>query len=63
MSEAQFQRKTVYVEGQSVELWSLPAADFSCQPEDIRHYIAGQRWDLVFNALYYLAGAIEEGAA
>jgi hypothetical protein len=29
----------------------------------VKYYIASERWDLVFNALCYLAGAVEEGAA
>ena len=61
--QAQLQRKTVYVDGESLELWSPPSADFSCRPDDIRDYVAAQRWDLVFNALCYLAGAVEEGLA
>jgi hypothetical protein len=60
---AALQRKTVYVDGESVELWSPPHADFSCRPDDVKYYIASERWDLVFNALCYLAGAVEEGAA
>lgn len=60
---ADIRRSTVFVEGKSLELWSLPTGDFSCQPEYIRQYIAGERWDLVFNALYYLAGAVDEGGA
>jgi hypothetical protein len=63
MMDVRIERRTFYVEGQSLELWSVPSADFSCQPEDIRDYIAGQRWDLVYNALYHLAGAVEEGLA
>ena len=61
--ETQLNRTTVYVEGESLELWSPAAATFSCQPEDIRRYIRDDRWDLVFNALCYLTGAVEEGAA
>jgi len=61
--ETQFNRKTVCIEGESLELWSPTSFEFSCQPDDIRRYIAGRRWDLVFNALCYLAGAVEEGAA
>ncbi|MGH6894668.1 MAG: hypothetical protein ACREEP_20670, partial [Dongiaceae bacterium] len=61
--EAMLQRKTVYVDGQSLELWSPPTADFSCRPQDLRSYVTSERWDLVFNALCYLAGAVEEGLA
>ena len=61
--EAALERKTVYVDGQSLELWSEPTADFSCRPEDLRCFIAHERWDLVFNALCYLGGAVEEGIA
>jgi len=61
--EPALQRKTVYVDGESLELWSPPNAAFSCRPDDVRFYIASERWDLVFNALCYLAGAVEEGIA
>jgi hypothetical protein len=53
----------MYVEGELLELWRQPVEDFSCHPDDIRRYIGGERWDLVFNALCYLAGAVEEGLA
>ncbi len=59
----QLQRTTVYVRGAPLELWSTPAADFSCLPADLRRYVEAGRWDLVFNALCYLTGAIEEGLA
>jgi hypothetical protein len=55
--------RTVYVDGESLELCSPTSVDFSCQPDDIRRYIEGERWDLVFNALCYLTGTVEEGAA
>jgi hypothetical protein len=61
--EASLQRKTVYIDGESLELWGPSGADFSCRPDDVRYYIASERWDLVFNALCYLAGAVQEGAA
>ena len=57
------QQQTMYVEGELLELWRQPAGDFSCHPDDIRRYIGVERWDLVFNALCYLAGAVEEGLA
>jgi hypothetical protein len=56
-------QRTLYVEGQPIELWSSTLAEFSCRPDDLRRYIDGGRWDLVFNALCYLTGAIEEGSA
>ena len=43
--------------------WSSPKSAFSCEPEDLSRYMERGRWDLVFNALCYLAGAIEEGHA
>lgn len=61
--EARLQQHTVLVDGESLELWSPRAVDFSCRPEDIRRYIEDDRWDLVFNALCYLTGAVEEGTA
>ena len=57
------QRKTVFVDGESLELWTPPVAGFSCLPEDLRAYMSSDRWDLVFNALYYLADAVPEGLA
>jgi hypothetical protein len=57
------QQQNVLVEGESLELWTQPSNDFSCHPDDIQHYITVERWDLVFNALCYLAGAVEEGLA
>ena len=61
--EARLERSTVEIGGESLEMWSPEIADFSCRPEDIRRYIEDDRWDLVFNALCYLTGAVEEGAA
>jgi hypothetical protein len=46
-----------------VQLLRPLSPDFSCRPADIRSYMDRGRWDLVFNALCYLAGAVEEGAA
>ena len=63
MMETALRRKTVYVDGESLELWSPQTADFSCRPDDVKFYIASERWDLVFNALCYLAGAVHEGIA
>ena len=60
---AMLQRKTVFVDGESLELWTPPVADFSCLPDDLRGYMTTGRWDLVFNALYYLADAVPEGRA
>lgn len=45
------------------EVWTCPTESFSCQPEDIRFYVESERWDLVFNALCYLAGIVDEGRA
>ena len=36
---------------------------FPCEPEDLSGYIQRGRWDLVFNALCFLAGTTEEGCA
>lgn len=36
---------------------------FSCRPDDIRRYMDHDRWDLVFNAIVYLVGAVDEGTA
>ncbi len=46
-----------------LEIWNCPNVTFSCQPEDIRVYVQAERWDLVFNALCYLAGVVDEGLA
>jgi len=43
--------------------WSSPQSAFSCEPQDLSRYMERGRWDLVFNALCYLAGVIEEGHA
>lgn len=61
--EAPIAYRTYYVEGESIESWSALPSAFSCQPSDIRRYIDGGRWDLVFNALCYLTGVVEEGSA
>ena len=55
--------KTFYCDGARIELWSGPASDFSCAPHDLKRYMEIERWDLVFNALYHLAGAVDEGSA
>ena len=55
--------RTYYLEGELIELWTSTLPEFSCRPEDLRRYIDRGRWDLVFNALCYLTGAIEEGSA
>lgn len=34
-----------------------------CSPDDILAYMEHDRWDLVFNALFFLAGALVEGEA
>ena len=60
---AMLERKTVVVDGESLEMWAPPVSDFSCLPDDLRTYMTRGRWDLVFNALCYLAGAVEEGVA
>jgi hypothetical protein len=61
--DASLTQRTLYVEGEPIELWSSTRPEFSCRPADMRRYIEGGRWDLVFNALCYLTGAIEEGTA
>jgi hypothetical protein len=61
--DASLSQRTLYIEGQPLELWSATSPEFSCRPDDLRRYIEGDRWDLVFNALCYLTGAIEEGSA
>jgi len=61
--QALLERKTVVVDGESLELWAPEVADFSCLPDDLRIYMTNGRWDLVFNALYYLADAVPEGQA
>ena len=43
--------------------WTSPRSAFACAPEDLSRYMERGRWDLVFNALCYLAGVIEEGHA
>lgn len=61
--DASLTQRTYFVEGQPLELWTSALPEFSCKPDDLRRYIDGGRWDLVFNALCYLTGAIEEGTA
>ncbi len=56
-------QRTYYLEGEPIELWTSTLPEFSCRPDDLRRYIDRGRWDLVFNALCYLTGAIEEGSA
>jgi len=63
MERSTMECNTVVIDGQSLELWAPPVADFSCMPDDLRGYMASGRWDLVFNALYYLADAVPEGLA
>jgi hypothetical protein len=63
MQRSIMERNTVVIDGQSLELWAPTVADFSCKPDDLRGYMASGRWDLVFNALYYLADAVPEGQA
>jgi len=58
-----WEQRNFFVDGSEIQLWSAPVSDFSCRPDAIRSYIDGERWDLVFNALYYLSGAVEEGIA
>jgi hypothetical protein len=54
---------TFFFEEDPCRPWSSPKSAFSCEPEDLSRYMEHGRWDLVFNALCYLAGAIEEGTA
>lgn len=54
---------TLYCDGEPFEIWSNPMPEFSCREDDLRRYVKSDRWDLVFNALYHLAGAVEEGSA
>jgi hypothetical protein len=61
--DASISLRTIYVGGEAFELWSSPLPDFSCSPTEIRRYIDTERWDLVFNALCYLTGSVEEGCA
>ncbi len=49
--------------GELFERWSLIVPEFSCRPDDLRHYLEAGRWDLVFNAICYLTGVVEEGSA
>ena len=60
---AMLERKTVMIDGEAFEMWAPPVADFSCLPDDLRGYMSTGRWDLVFNALCYLADAVPEGRA
>jgi hypothetical protein len=61
--QATLKCKTIVVDGQSLEMWAPPVSAFSCLPDDLRGYMTTGRWDLVFNALYYLADAVHEGRA
>jgi hypothetical protein len=61
--ETALTRRTFYFDGEPVELWSSTVPEFSCRADDLRHYIDSGRWDLVFNALCYLTGVVEEGSA
>jgi len=63
MERTPLERNTVVIDGQSLELWAPRVADFSCMPDDLRDYMERGRWDLVFNALCYLADAVPEGVA
>jgi len=45
---AMLERKTVVVDGESLEMWAPPVSDFSCLPDDLRTYMMRGRWDLVF---------------
>jgi hypothetical protein len=47
----------------SLQPWMILNPGFSCRPDDIRRYMDHGRWDLVFNAIVYLAGAVDEGSA
>lgn len=49
---------------QSIQPWMMILnPGFSCRPDDIRRYMDHDRWDLVFNAIVYLVGAVDEGSA
>lgn len=61
--QALLERKTVMIDGEAFEMWAPPVPDFSCLPDDLRGYMTTGRWDLVFNALCYLADAVPEGSA
>lgn len=61
--DASISQRTIYVEGEAFELWSSTLPDFSCSPVEVRRYIDEGRWDLVFNALCYLTGVVQEGSA
>jgi hypothetical protein len=54
---------TLFFDEDPYSPWSSPRSAFSCEPEDLSRYMERGRWDLVFNALCYLAGVIEEGHA
>jgi hypothetical protein len=48
----------------SIQPWMMILnPGFSCRPDDIRRYMDQDRWDLVFNAIVYLVGAVDEGTA
>lgn len=63
MNVSMAERARYYFDGQPIEMWSSTVPEFSCQPDDLRRYMERGRWDLVFNALCYLTGAVEEGSA
>jgi hypothetical protein len=55
--------RIVYVDGEAFSVWTSRCAELFCEPEDLSRYAEEGRWDLVFNALYHLAGAVDEGFA
>lgn len=59
----QLTTRTFYCDGEPLELWSSSVGEFSCAPWDLRRYMENERWDLVFNALVHLSGAVDEGSA
>lgn len=61
--QAMLEHKTVMIDGEAFEMWAPLVPDFSCLPDDLRDYMTTGRWDLVFNALCYLADAVPEGHA
>ena len=48
---------------ETMDSWRWLPAEFAWQPDDIRRYIDQGRWDLVYNALCFLTGVMEEGTA
>ena len=63
MDVSMAERARYYFDGQPIEIWSSTLPEFSCRPDDLRRYMERGRWDLVFNALCYLTGTVEEGSA